>query len=94
MSGLHAQTFNVLAVLLVLHLIAIVFHVKVKKNNLLAPMLHGKKVVPKAHAIPYSKTGLRRFLLALLIASSVVFGVSYGVQILLPPPVVTSSPDF
>lgn len=94
LSGLHAQTFNVLAVLLVLHLIAIVFHIKVKKNNLLAPMLHGKKVVPKAHAIPYTRTGLRRFLLALVIASSVVWGVNYGVQILLPPPAVITSPDF
>jgi cytochrome b len=94
LSGFHAQAFNVLAVLLVLHLIAIVFHVKVKKNDLLAPMLNGKKVVPKADAIPHSRASLRRLLLALVIASGVVCSIRYGVQILLPPPAVITSPDF
>lgn len=94
LSGLHAQTFNVLAVLLVLHLVAIVFHVKVKKNDLLAPMLTGKKIVPKAYAIPFARTGLRRLLLTLVIASGVVWGVSYGVQMLAPPAAVIATPDF
>lgn len=84
LSSLHALTFNVLAALLALHIAAIVFYVRVKKHNLVAPMLTGKKIVPKDQAISVSGVGVRRLLVALTISGVVVLGVSSGVQYLAP----------
>lgn len=86
LSGLHALTFNVLAGLLVLHIAAIVFYVRVKKHNLVVPMLTGKKSVPKAQAVAASRVGVLRLLAALAISGAVVWGVSSGVQHFRPAP--------
>lgn len=84
LSGLHELIFNVLAVLLALHIVAIVFYARVRKHNLVLPMLTGKKVVPKDQAIQVSSAGVRRLLAALTISGVVVWGVSSGVQYLAP----------
>ena len=86
LSSLHALTFDALAVLLVLHIAAIVFYARVKKHNLLAPMLTGNKVVPKDQAASVSVMGVRRLLLALVISGVTVWGVSSGVHYFSPPP--------
>jgi len=88
LSGVHALVFNVLAVLLVFHIAAIVFYAKVKKRNLVVPMLTGKADVPQAQAVAVSKTGKLRFLAALVIAAAAVWGVKYGVHYFAPVPVV------
>ncbi len=84
LSSLHAFGFNVLAALLVLHIAAIVFYARVKKHNLVRPMLTGKKHVPKDQAIEVSNIGVHRLVLALAIAGVVAWGVSSGVQYLTP----------
>lgn len=84
LSSLHALAFNVLAVLLVLHIVAIAFYVRVKKHNLVAPMLTGKKIVPKDQAVSVPGAGMRHFLVALTISGVVVWGVSSGVHYLDP----------
>jgi cytochrome b len=86
LSGLHALTFNVLAALLVLHIAAIVFYVRIKKHNLVAPMLTGKVNVPKDRAVSVSKAGVLRFVVALAIAGAVVWGISNGAQHVAPAP--------
>lgn len=80
LSGLHALAFNVLAFLLVLHIAAIIFYARVKKHNLVVPMLTGKVTVPKDQAVSVSKAGVLRFAVALAFAGVVVWGVSSGVQ--------------
>jgi cytochrome b len=84
LSSLHSLGFNVLVVLLVLHIAAIVFYARVKKHNLVGPMLTGKKRVPKDQAIEVSNAGVRRFVVALAISGVVAWGVGNGVQYLIP----------
>jgi cytochrome b len=84
LSAIHYYGFNVLAVLLFLHIAAIVFYAKVKKHNLVIPMITGRKIVPKDQAIEVSKFGIRRFVVALSISVFVAWGVESGVQYLSP----------
>jgi len=84
LSSLHAYAFYVLSVLLMLHIVAIAFYARVKKHNLVVPMLTGNKVVPKDHAVPVARAGFLRFVVALTLAGVVVWGVSDGAQIVAP----------
>ena len=43
-AKLHHQVFNVLLVLIAVHVAAVLFYVFVKKQNLIAAMFHGKRV--------------------------------------------------
>lgn len=86
LSGWHALSFNALMVLVPLHLAAIVYYARVKKHNLLVPMLTGKKVVPKTHAVELSGGGVVRFVAALTIAGVTVWGASYGARYFAPAP--------
>jgi len=85
LTGLHSTTFYVLLGFVVLHIIAVVFYRFVKKTNLVKPMLTGKKEIPRALAetlAPEHTTigfGAVRFILSLIISSTVVWGVSGGV---------------
>jgi cytochrome b len=42
-ARLHHQVFNVLLVLIALHVVAVLYYVLVKKQNLIAAMIHGKR---------------------------------------------------
>lgn len=99
LSGLHAIIFNVLAGLVILHIAAIVFYVRVKKHNLVVPMLTGKKVVPKEQIVPTEQLiqiadhassvsrigiGIRRLFVALTISGLVAWGVESEGQYFAP----------
>jgi cytochrome b len=91
LSGVHALAFNVLAVLLVLHIVAIIYYARVKKHNLVVPMLTGKVAVPKDSAVSVSKAGVLRFVVAFAFAGVVVWGVSNGGQQISPAPVTPAT---
>lgn len=106
LSGLHALIFNLLAGLVILHIAAIVFYVRVKKHNLVVPMLTGKKVVPKELAVPAEQSvpttdhassvlsfgiGIRRLLVALTISGVVAWGVESEAKYLAPAPSSSAS---
>jgi cytochrome b len=78
LSGIHALALDVLMVLLALHLAAIAFHHLVKKNNLVLPMLTGKKRVPPALASSVPSVGALRFLMTVAISSTLVWGIWSG----------------
>lgn len=78
LSGLHVLALDVLMVLLALHLVAIVFHHAVKKNNLIIPMLTGKKQVSNALASSIPSVGILRFLVTVVISSTLVWGIWSG----------------
>jgi cytochrome b len=85
LTGWHSTTFNVLLGLVVLHLIAIVYYRSIKKNNLVKPMLTGKKEIPTALAEAIAtdhvkRFGAVRFVLSLIISGTVVWGVSGGIS--------------
>jgi cytochrome b len=85
LTGWHSLVFNILLGFIVLHLIAIVYYLWVKKTNLVKPMLTGKKEVPVvlAEAIATDRVnhvGAIRLALSLIISVTVVWGVSGGVS--------------
>lgn len=81
LTGWHARIFNILAVLAGLHLTAIIFYVRVKKQNLVIPMLTGKKAVPKEQAAQTLRHGTLRFVIVLTIAGLVAWGIGSGVLV-------------
>lgn len=79
LSGWHIKIVNVLIVIVGLHVGAILFYQRVKKTNLILPMLTGKKQVPRdlLPKAPHS-AGIVPLLFSLLIAASTVWGVWGG----------------
>jgi cytochrome b len=78
LSGIHALALDVLMGLLSLHLAAIAFHQLVKKNNLVLPMLTGRKQVHKAQASSIPAVGALRFLMTVVISSTLVWSIWSG----------------
>lgn len=82
----HNSSFNILLVLVIMHVLAIVYHRLVKKNNLVGPMVTGKKKVPKELAekvAPSINTavGPLRLALSLIISVTVVWSVSGAISL-------------
>lgn len=87
-TGLHKLMTNLLIALIVLHVAAIVFHARVKKDNLVKPMLTGWK----EHAgRPASGGGIIAFIAAVIIAAVAAGGAS-GIWLPAPPPPPSSPP--
>ncbi len=82
MSFLHHNTFDFMIAAIVLHLTAIAYYWRVKKQNLVLPMITGKKsahLVSEADAIPHSK-----IFLAIIVAISCCLFVYWLVVINVP----------
>jgi cytochrome b len=86
LSGLHELVSNLLIALVILHIGAIAFYVRVKKDNLLLPMITGWKEVESGQGKSASGGGALAFALAIVIALAAVYGAS-GEWIAAPPPV-------
>lgn len=89
LTGLHNTIFDLLLAFIVLHIVAIIFYRWVKKNNLVVPMLTGKKLVPKTLAAsvterPARGVGAIGLILSLIISCTVVWGVTGGIAYLHP----------
>ena len=91
LTGLHKQVSSLLIALIVVHVAAIVFYARVKKENLLQPMLTGWKDTDRAEARSASGGGVLAFIAALLFALACVYGAS-GAWIPPPPPAPASTP--
>ena len=83
LSGIHHLLSNVLIALVVLHVGAVIFHGRVKKDNLVKPMLTGWK--EGATGEPASGGGIIALIVALVIAGLAVYGAS-GAWLPEPPP--------
>jgi cytochrome b len=79
LTGFHHLLSDGLIALMALHVIAIVFYVRFKKENLVKPMVTGWKDVPSdtsgAVGTP-SQGGWLAFMVALLVALAAVYGAS------------------
>lgn len=76
MSEWHSLLFNVLLGLIVLHVLAIVFYGLFKKDNLLTPMIHGKKSVPLSTSLTLPQINQRlgwRLLFSLLLSGALTW---------------------
>ncbi|MQY50577.1 cytochrome B [Rhodocyclus tenuis] len=82
-SGLHSLAGNVLIAFIALHVAAIIFYKRVKKNNLVLPMITGWKDVPEGAGESAKGGGVVAFVVALAIALAAVYAASGA---LLPPP--------
>lgn len=104
LTGWHSLLFNLLLGLVAIHLAAIAYYRWAKKNNLILPMLTGKKQVPAAVAekadLPRPiRFGALRFILSVSIAGIVVWGITGGVARFYPyqagqPPVAQAYVGF
>ncbi|WP_323814078.1 cytochrome b/b6 domain-containing protein [Cellvibrio sp. NN19] len=66
----HEITFNVLLAFIALHIIAIVYYLIWRRQNLTASMLHGKAIAPIS--APMQSASLVRFVVGVVIAAAVV----------------------
>lgn len=93
MSEWHSLLFNVLLCLIVLHVLAIVFYGLFKKDNLLTPMIHGKKSVPLSTSLTLPPINQRlgwRLLFSLLLSGALtwlLFSPQAHAFLYQPPPV-------
>ena len=91
LTGLHKLSVNVLIALVTLHIVAIAFYVRVKKDDLIRPMLTGWKEVAPGEGASASGGGALPLAVALLVAVTTVYGGS-GVWLPTPPPPPVSAP--
>ena len=89
LTGLHQRSVWLLLALVALHLGAIAFYVRVKKDNLVLPMLTGWKEKPATPVAAARDGGPVAFLVALGIAVAVAWALAGG---LLPPPPAATPP--
>ena len=81
LTGLHKLSSNLLLVLIGLHLAAIAFYTRVKKDKLIPPMVRGWKETDEGESAKGG--GLLAFVVALSVALAAVYAASGA---LLPPP--------
>jgi cytochrome b len=88
-TSLHHQAFDILVILIGLHIAAIMYYGHVKKDKLLKPMITGHKQVGSGHSAEGG--GLVAFVIALVIACGVVYAAS-GEWIEKPAPTAQETP--
>lgn len=88
-TWLHHKAFKVLMILAALHVAAIAFYARLKKDNLVVPMITGEKAVEQGESARGG--GIAAFLAALVIALAAVCGAS-GAWIDQPPPPPAATP--
>ena len=91
LTGLHKLSVNVLIALVTLHIVAIAFYVRVKKDDLIRPMLTGWKEVAPGEGASAPDGGALPLAVALLVAVTTVYGGS-GAWLPTPPPPPVSAP--
>ena len=84
LTGIHLLSINLLVALVVLHLAAIIYYVRFKKENLIKPMITGWKDVESGAGESTKGGGAVAFVVALSIALAAVYGAS-GAWLASPP---------
>ena len=87
LTGIHKLFEPLLIILVALHLGAIAFYARVKKHNLVLPMLHGWTEAPEGTEAPRAGS-LPAFLVALAMAGLAAYAASGA---FLPPPAPTAT---
>lgn len=82
-TRLHHQIFDLLAALVGLHLAAIVFYLRIRKDNLVRPMLFGHKEVDDGES---ARGGSRTAFIAALVIALAASYLASGAWVAKPPP--------
>ena len=91
LSGWHRQTEWYLYGLVALHLAAVLFYTLLKRNNLITPMVTGKKQVEMETAQDTQGGGVVALVAALLLTGLLLLGASG--QLIPPPPAPAPAPQ-
>lgn len=92
LTAIHHLLSKLVYVLVALHVGAIIFYARIRKQNLVLPMLTGVKEGPGE---PAQGGGLAALAVALAVAAAAVFGAAGGwMPPPPPPPPAASTPDF
>lgn len=78
LAGIHEACFTALQVLVVLHIVAIVFYLGYKRDNLIGPMITGRRRGDFAGMVPASST---RVLVAVVLSVAFAWFVSNGLRL-------------
>ena len=89
MTGIHKLSINLLFALIALHVAAIMFYARVRKDNLVKPMITGWKEHPQGR--PATGGSIVALLIALTLAATAVHGAS-GAWLPAPPPAPAAAP--
>ncbi len=92
LTGLHHLLANGLMILVGLHVAAIVFYVRAKKDNLVKPMITGWKEVSQGETAKGG--GLVALVLALALAGLAVWGAMGSWMPAPPPPAAVQTPSW
>ena len=91
-TGLHRKGFWLILLLITTHLAAIVFYLKMRGDNLIHPMITGRKSVTAAAADPEQRGGgTLALILSLTVGLATAYGAS-GAWQAPPPPVPAAAP--
>lgn len=77
-ADMHDLSFSILLVLVVLHLVAILFYLLYKRDNLIAPMITGRR---RTTGPGLTRVPLWRLPVTILIAGAAMWFVSRGMQL-------------
>lgn len=73
MDWLHSQTFDVITVIIVIHILALLWHRFIAKHHLISAMFTGKKEAPKDQGIASSQVPLA--ILIVLLVGAIVLAI-------------------
>lgn len=73
-ARLHHQLFNVLLALIALHIVAVLFYLLYKRDNLIAGMIHGKRRI--AGTTPAVRVSIGAALVGIALAGAVVWWIA------------------
>lgn len=79
LTGLHESAFDILLLLICLHIAAILFYLLIKNNNLIKPMITGYKQTKDQALHQISGGGTLRFVIALSFSAFIVWLVFSGI---------------
>lgn len=74
-SAIHETSFDVLLALIALHILAIVFHLVVRRQNLVGAMLTGSRAAHLHEAAPVRRAGIVQLLSALTLSGAISWWV-------------------
>jgi cytochrome b len=93
LTGIHKLFEPLMIALVCAHVGAIAFYARIRKTNLVQPMITGWKETSDPAAKPAPQGGLVAFLVAIAIAAAVVYAAS-GALLPPPPPAAVETPSW
>jgi cytochrome b len=79
-AGWHESVFDVLLALIVLHIAAVIYYVSIRKEALVAAMVHGKRAYPEPQPPPMQSASLLRLIMGVVVAAALTWWVTRAFQ--------------